>query len=449
MAERELVRSDLFVQLFGPFVCRISGQPIPRLRTRKGQQMLALLLLRDQAPIERSWLAGVLWPDSSSEQALANLRLCLTDLRKALGREAERLQSPTGKTLMFHRDAAWVDLHAFDASVKSPSLAEKQTAVALYRGPLLEGCEEEWVMPERSARERAFLEALEQLAENARDKGELNDAERYYRRVIAVDPLHETAQRGLMEALAQRGEIVGAQQAYRDYRSFLLTHVNAQPAEETTEFYRQLPGFVRAARQNRQPAAAVPVASPTKRRLPRPLTKLVGRTAEMQAAAAALEEHRLVTLTGIGGVGKTRLAIAAADAVADRFSDGVWYVNLAPLTDADAVVRAVVTALQFSGEAERSPHDSLLTWLQPRSLLLVLDNCEHLLEASSALAVSILTECDDVRVLATSRQPFGVVGERTLRVPPLGCPVPQAKSRQPDWTPQDLMQFEAALLWTF
>src|SRR5690348_5450627 len=104
MAEPGTANTGLLIQLFGPFVCRISGQLMPRLRTRKGQQMLALLLLRHEAPVERSWLAGVLWPESTSEQGLANLRLSLADLRKALGREAARLQSPTGKTLQFYSE---------------------------------------------------------------------------------------------------------------------------------------------------------------------------------------------------------------------------------------------------------------------------------------------------------------------------------------------------------
>src|SRR5262249_12062981 len=159
-------------------------------------------------------------------QAAYNLRRSLTDLRHALGREAHRLRSPTPHTLRLDLTGADVDLLAFDAAIargEEPALAR---AVALYRGPLLEGCAEAWVVPEREAREQAYLAALERLAAGAMARGERAAAECWLRQAVGVDPLRETAQRALMQALVAGGNTAAAVLAYRELR--LLLHRELQ-----------------------------------------------------------------------------------------------------------------------------------------------------------------------------------------------------------------------------
>src|SRR4051812_42134985 len=149
------------VWLFGAFEAQVHGRPLPRLRTRRGQWLLALLALRHGREVERTWLAGTLWPDSSESNALRSLRQTLADLRQALGGEADRLTSPRTRRLRLDLSNAAVDVVTFDAAITRGDAASLEEAVALYRGPLLEGWTEEWVFEERQAREQVYLAALE------------------------------------------------------------------------------------------------------------------------------------------------------------------------------------------------------------------------------------------------------------------------------------------------
>jgi DNA-binding SARP family transcriptional activator len=230
----------LSISLFGPFDVRVNGDPLPRLRSRKGYWLLALLVLRHDREVERSWLAGTLWPDDPEPQAFASLRNSLKDLRQALGSEARRLGSPTPRTLALDLEGVEVDLLAFDAAVASGDAASFEKAVARYRGPLLEGWVEEWVLPDRQAREEAFLAALERRAAQAKAANDPGGAAQWLRRTIAIDPLREAAQRALMEALAAGGEYAAATEAYRGLRLLLHRELNAEPAPETSALYQQI-----------------------------------------------------------------------------------------------------------------------------------------------------------------------------------------------------------------
>src|SRR5436305_1732527 len=187
--------APLALHLFGPFEVRLYGQPLPRLRSRKGEWLLALLTLRHAGEVDRSWLAGTLWPDSSEPAALASLRSCLKDLRRALGAEAARLHAPTPRLLALDLAGAQADVVAFDAGIAQADATALEAAIALYRGPLLVEWTEEWAFPERQAREQAYLTALETLAEAAQARGDGEAAARHLRRAAAVDPLRETTPR--------------------------------------------------------------------------------------------------------------------------------------------------------------------------------------------------------------------------------------------------------------
>jgi class 3 adenylate cyclase len=191
-------------------------------------------------PVEREWLAGLLWPDRSTSQGLATLRRDRTDLRRALGPEAGRLVSPTSYSLSLDLTGAWVDLLQFDAAIAGAELPVLEQAVALYRGPLLDGWTEEWVFQERAPREQAFLRALEILAEQSQAAGELATAEGYLRRAVAADPFRDTAIRSLMAVLSARGNYAMVIQTYRDLRRRLHEELNAEPDPETTDLFQRL-----------------------------------------------------------------------------------------------------------------------------------------------------------------------------------------------------------------
>ena len=154
-------------------------------------------------------------------------------------------------------------------------------------------------------------------------------------------------------------------------------------------------------------------------KLPAQLTSFVGRATEITDVRQLLADNRLVTLTGAGGAGKTRLAVHVAAQIADKFRDGVWEVELAPITDPDIVPVTVARALGLPDQPGRSTLDTLLRFIGDRHMLVVLDNCEHLLDASAALIDSLLGTCPGLTLLATSREPIGVPGEVTWRVPSL------------------------------
>ena len=169
---------------------------------------------------------------------------------------------------------------------------------------------------------------------------------------------------------------------------------------------------------NEFPPLRVPKAI-ISQRLPVQLTSFVGRQAELAQVQQLLAENRVVTLTGAGGVGKTRLAIQVAAGIAGEFADGVWYVDLAPITDPELVAVTVARVLGLPDQPGRSTMDSLLRFVRDRQMLVLLDNCEHLLDACAELVVALLSAAPGLTVLATSREAIGVAGEVSWRAPSL------------------------------
>jgi non-specific serine/threonine protein kinase len=408
----------LEIHLFGAPRVLLDGQPMPHLRTRAGFRLLVMLLFKRGRPIERNWLAGSLWPDSPQSGALANLRVCLADLRRALGSEAHRLQAPTPRTLLFDPEGVFVDLFAFDAALARGDVASLESAIALYRGEMLEGYDDDLLLPERLARTAAYHTALEQLAVHCIASRSPRAAVYYLRKLVAQDPLRESAQQLLMEALAAAGDLAAVTQVYREFRLYLADELRGEPASETTRIHQTLTAA--SPEQNRPIRGEI--ERPPGGYLPRPLTDLVGREAESAEVEAHLMSARLVTLTGPGGIGKTRLALHVAERLGRRFNDGVRYVDLAALTSSDLVPGAVAAALMLREEAGRPALEALQQHLKCRALLLVLDNGEHLVAACTFLSGALLKSCPGLHILITSRQALALPGEVVIPVPPLSLP---------------------------
>ena len=396
----------LSLRLFGPFQAGWGQRALPRLRTRKEQWLLALLALRSPSGVEREWLAGTLWPECDESRAFSNLRRSLSNLRAVLGPDAMRIVSPTPGSIALDTAGMEVDVAAFDAALRRGDTASLELSVSLYYGPLLEGCLEEWAVPERLARETAYLQAREKLAAEAAARGDHAEAARHLTLVLAADPFREPALRRLMQALADSEDRIALTQVYRDFRRTLRAEMNAEPSAETQALFQRLRVTDKVSPSTKSPC-----------RLPQTLTSLIGRERERREVAAALDAARLVTLTGVGGVGKTRLAIAVADDCAGEYPNGVWFVGLAALADPALVPATVAAALDLRETG--NPLENLTLHLQDKSLLLVLDNCEHLPTASAALADHLLTHCSGLRLLATSRQSLGPLGETVWPVSPL------------------------------
>jgi predicted ATPase len=242
------------------------------------------------------------------------------------------------------------------------------------------------------------------------------------RRAVALDPWSAAARRSLMEALSQGGDTNAALQVYREFLDVLRSDPKAVPDEKISALYQRL----RKEARHRAVPAAVPettaletIALGVTGYLPHPLTDLVGREEERLEAAARLRRSRLVTLTGPGGIGKTRLAIEVAAEAAPEFANGVWLEALAEGSQIERQVALVLGVKEIPGQPLR---ETLTGYLRSTRLLLVLDNCEHLLDASAKFAGHLLRECMGVRMLATSRAALGMTGETVWPVPALAVP---------------------------
>ena len=447
----ETVSATLTITLFGPMQVLVMGRPVPHLRSRKSLWLLALLALRGGRPVQREWLAETLWPDADPEQALAGLRTALSELRQALGDASGRLRSPSRHTLEL--GGTEVDALAFDAAVAAKTLPMLEQAVSLYQGSLLEGCAEEWIGQERAAREQDCLRALLTLADSALGAGAYETASGHYRRAVSLDPWRDAARRGLMEALARSGNTNAALQVYREFVTLLRDDPKAVPDEETSALYARLRSEARqrsAATGGVPREAAKEAAGPTVTGyLPSPVTELVGREEERSEVMAKLRRSRLVTLTGPGGIGKTRLAVAvAADAAEEgaSFADGVWLVALEALSEEVQVERQIASVFGWKESPGQSLRESLTSHLRAKRLLLVLDNCEHLLTTSAEVAGHLLRECAGVRVLATSREALGITGETVWTVPTLAVPDTQHLPPDPAAWLRVLMSYESVQL---
>ncbi len=401
----------------------IDGVPMPRLRTRKGYWLLGLLGLNHGREVQREWLAETLWPDSWGNQAKANLNLSLTDLRKALGKEADRIESVTRNTLRLHLDGAECDLVIFDSlfASKDPSCLDR--AVAYYRGPLLQDCQEPWVIPERADREHKYIQLLGRLSEDAHRQENWRLASRYLRLLVRADPFRDSAHRDLMQALLQGGDLNAALLVFQEYSRFLRENeLSSRPPAEMEQLYQGIRADLQQAAKPRlirpkgEDSNARPVSVPARVR------PLIGRENDVVQIVAALGKSRLVTLTGSGGVGKTSLAAVVAAQEANGYPQGAAFVALDTLTDPDEIPSRILAALSIPPDPKKQPADSLIEFLRQKSLLLVLDNMEHLLGAGTVHIQSLLQQCPGITVLMTSRQPLNLPDETVWRVPSLSLP---------------------------
>jgi predicted ATPase/DNA-binding SARP family transcriptional activator len=448
VAERA-ASSRLEIRLLGPFDARIDASPLSRLRTRKGQHLLALLALRHSREVQREWLVTALWPQSEAEQGYYNLRRTLSDLRIALGPANASITAPTPHSLRLESDdRVVIDLARFDALRLRPDAASLREAVGLYRGPLLEGWNEEWLAPDREACQEECLRMLGLLAAQAAERKDWADAARWWKRLVVIDPFHEQAHCQLMEALARDGNYAAATLVYRDFRAFLRNEINAEPAADTTALYRKLCAASHHRSESRSaPHPPIPPSSPRapSSHIPHPLTALIGRENEVREVAIYLSKARLVTLTGTGGIGKTRLAIRVMEELAEEYAAGVWFADLSVLSDPERILQTVASLLQIRAGPDQPLIESLADLLKTRPLLLVLDNCEHLIEACARLAHRLLETCPPLRILATSRQSLGIAGEVVWRVPSLSVPDTERLPMTKDFVSQ-MLEYDAVRL---
>ncbi|OKJ46136.1 transcriptional regulator [Micromonospora sp. TSRI0369] len=431
------------------------GTPVavPGLKVRG---LLADLLVHEGRPVTADRLIEDLWGDEAPGNALGALQTKVSQLRRALG-----AGEAGGRALIESGEAGYrlrtpsesVDAGRFAAllvrsgaqrepAVRAATLTE---ALSLWRGsPYADFSDERFV---RQAVERLNdqrLTALEELAEARLGLGEHHLLAGELTDLVARHPWRERLRAAHLRALYGSGRQHEALFAYEQFRRQARDELGIDPGRELAELHgailRQDPAL--------QPPA--PSSTPARTNLPAPLSPgpyggLIGRDAAVEAVRERLTNERLVTLTGLGGVGKSRLALEAARVLGDTFPAGVWLVELAgqPYCGDHAtwteIVDMVAATLDIRDDSPpglpgdrppREPMDRLVAALRGRRMLLLLDNCEHVVAPVAQLTEKLLGAAADLRILATSREPLGIPGEVVFPVPPLALPEPGAGARQ-------------------
>ncbi len=421
------------VQLLGGFGVEVGGRPVDasRWRLTKARTVVKLLALEPTQRLHREYLLDLLWPDLAPSAAANNLHQALHAARRALAGEGTDGVLELRDQVVVLRAGGLVDVDAArfrtqaEAALDSGDLEELRAAHAAYRGELLpDDRYEAWVRDPRDALHALHRDVLVRLGDAARADGSLAEAEAVLELALQADPLHEPALRSLMRVLGAAGRRSAALQRYERARDDLRSAYGTDPDPETRQLYREL--LVGSADTGAaEPGDVLPTAGGN---LPPAVTSFVGRDREIAQVRRLLRRTQLLTLTGPGGAGKTRLAAEAARLEAAAMPDGAWFVDLVPVRHGHLVADTVAVAMGLPPAAGRDPLRALTLQLARRRLLLILDNCEHLLQECARVATTLRAHCPGVTVLATSREPLHVDGEVVLRVPSLGLPEPGAET---------------------
>ncbi len=414
----------LRIQLLGDF-CLVYGEsPVTNVDSPRLQSLLAYLVLHRTAPQSRQHLAFLFWPDSTESQARNNLRQSLHLLKQSLPDADHFLHSDVQTVQWLPAAPFTLDVAEFEEAIKqAESVAALQYAVTLYRGELLPGCYDDWLLPERERLQQQFTQTLDRLSRLLEDQHDYRAAIQSAERLLRSDPLREETYQQLIHLQALSGNRAGAWRVYQTCVTVLRRELDVEPSPETQAVYEE------SRNMERPLARPSPFPRPRTNHLPTYLTSFIGRQEELERLKslfflqnATTSRTRLVTLTGAGGCGKTRLAIELATLLIETFPDGVWFVDLAPLTDPLRIPRAIASVLDVQEQSGRVLLDTLLDYLQSKQLLLILDNCEHLVTACAQVVQALLPACPRLRILATSSEKLNVLGEMAWPVSSLSLP---------------------------
>jgi predicted ATPase/DNA-binding SARP family transcriptional activator len=410
------------------------------------RRLLVRLLMAANRPVPVERLKEDLWEGHLPASAASTLKSHVSLLRRALG--PDRLLHVDGAYVLklapeeldvalFEKDAtAGLDLlragHPRDAALILRQGLDR------WRGrALADAADTSWGEPEAVRLEELRAAVLEGWLEARLALGESSEVVAEAEAAVAEHPLREGLWAKLISALYASGRQADALRAYQRLRELLGEELGIAPSPELADLemaiLRQDREAVGEDTERRRSPAAERMSN-----LPRELTSFVSRPRELADLAVALQARGLVTLTGAGGTGKTRLAVRAARD-AEAFCDGVWFCDLAPLDDPAHALRELAATIGCADRPGFGVTDSVAERLAEGENLLILDNCEHVLDASAALAVKLLTAAPTLRLIATSRSPLGIEGEMLHRVPSMSVPGAVMD-------PQELLSFESVQL---
>ena len=437
------------LQLFGGPSVHQDGQTVSRFQTQKVALLLAFLGYYPHRPHPRERLIDMLWPDATLDkgrnrlgQALCSLRHQMEPPGLALGSVliADRLH------IRLNPRAVVTDVSEFEGALQSAArsgetgerIAHLTRAAELYQGDLLPAFYEPWVIEERDRLHQRFLEATGQLTRALARRGDLGAALDHAQRLVIQDPFREPDRLHLVRLYMAAGDPAAGLRLCEEWEQVLREELHETPSAEFRALKARLkakpggdaPGAGAEARprpvSGRNSALGVscsPRPAPPSR-VPLRFTRFFGRGEEIGALTRLLADVdvRLITLTGPGGVGKTRLAIEAVAPLKGRAAGGVWFAPLADLRDAGAIPAAVRDALHLPRLAGADPLEQVIAALAGVRAVLVLDNFEHLLDGGPAVVAALLGRAPSLTCLATSRRRLGVPGESVFPVPAFPLP---------------------------
>ncbi|MFN8446486.1 MAG: BTAD domain-containing putative transcriptional regulator [Caldilineaceae bacterium] len=405
--------SQLQIRLFGSLEIRLNDATLTNFMSNKAPALLAYLALNPR-PQQRDALATLLWSEMSDADAKNNLRQVLTNLRKLVDPHLV----VTRDTIGFNHETPYsLDVETFERHLQksrkqegAERAEELRQAITLYAGEFLAGFFlrdapefEEWMLAHRARLRELALHALHELTQLEMVQGHFDQAIASSSRSLAIDPWREEAHRQLMLALARSGQRSAALSQYKLCQRTLRDELGVEPSSETQMLYER----IRAAGES------------IVHHLPAQATSFVGRWRELQTIERELlnPECRMLTLVGVGGIGKTRLAIQAAERLLQigAFLNGVFFVPLAALDSTTLIVPAIAEACSFKFAGNREPAAQLLDFLRNQEILLVLDNFEGLLEGANRLG-QLLERAPALKLLVTSRERLNLRWERMLPI---------------------------------
>ena len=432
--------------MLGGWSVRHGNETLEKFRTRKTAALLAYLAYYANRAHAREELAALFWPDAAPELGLKSLGVALSSLRRML----EPPGVPAGSVIVADRvtirlrpeaiqtDAGEFETRTRNALKSSDPAAQRrdlETALKLYTGELLPGFYEEWVFPVRERLGQLHLQSLDALIRLIEEAEEPSAAIPYVLQRAQADPDDDEAQARLQTVYAATGRVADAQRRAKRLHSPLLTE----------ESWRKNPASLPPPTE-KSPS----LESPLRVRLPLQLTRFFGRETEREQITALLGDAacRLLTLTGPGGAGKTRLSIEAARRYGETFTGRIVFTPLADLSQPAQIFPALRNALQLPERPDVAPEAQVAAALRSVPTLLILDNLEHLLpgegeaeeaDSLSETALFLLEQSPDLTLLTTSRRPLGLLGEQEFPVLPLPTPTLPG-------TPERLLEFASVQL---
>jgi predicted ATPase/DNA-binding SARP family transcriptional activator len=424
-------------RILGPLEIWDDGRPLA-IGSAKQRALLAILLLNANRVVPTSRLIELLWGDEPSETVANTLQVAVSQLRKILEKDHPRgtpyqvlVSQPPGYLLRVAADQ--LDLYRFEQLRHEADQASQgadpdttadrlREALNLWRGPALaDVASQPFALAEATRLNELRIQTLEDRIEAELSLGRHGDLIGELQALVTEYPLRERLRGQLMLALYRSGRQAEASDLFHKTRAVLVDQLGMEPGPDLQKLFKSIlnqdPGL------NLAPARTVkPPRSADN--LPIQLTSFIGRADEIAQIKQLFSQSRMVTITGPAGMGKTRLGIEVARQLREFNPDGVWLTELAPVDAPELVAQSVALTLGVREQPGRPLKEALVDYLQSRQLLLVVDNCEHVIDASARLIETMLRSSPGLKVLATSREDLRIPGEVPWRLPPL--PVPGA-----------------------